>query len=564
MAAPAKGSLESICAVYESTLRFLSLAYELVAGAFLDVAEAGTGKKGDNGLDLYQEMNKVILQVASPFFNYQERFDQLEIKHSKVSTQLVAKDMQQAVGSVSSSSSTASLETLQDATERLKDLAPFVFPMVEGSLNRFELLNGGYLVTKALAAIDNILVGHAGELVIAIRTLSATMTADSIRLAESFDEQHVLCAMEVLKLAGAFRRDLRAFQVRTRERLGVLSERLGAHLNQQKSLQEAAAIAVGKRNAFNLPDSMSVIEIDSIVTKAVCGGDQQDDDLQNPALLVLQRLAASNADTVVALYPDSEEATKRLASSCHVFVFDVCSAVPRKHLSGMSQMPAWKEGTAANSLDSYGTLPQQYITLVGEHMLALVQALEPFASDPEALALANEVMDGVRDVALQAWGEFTAAAGLIHSDSVISALMDGKEIADLVVNNAALAEEDAELEGETGDDEKASAEFCNAWLDVVGLAVTGRLLERIMRIPQLTPKGCDHIAADLNYLVNVFSALGVAGHPHPLVSHLAELAVLTSDDLKERISSWDRSVAVEGAMRAIEVRIALLRGIPIN
>jgi hypothetical protein len=227
-------------------------------------------------------------------------------------------------------------------------------------------------------------------------------------------------------------------------------------------------------------------------------------------------------------------------------------------------MAAWKEGTTADAFDSYGTLPQQYITQVGEHMLALVQAFEPFAADPETLSLANEVMDGVRDVALQPWSEFVASAGVIGSESVVGVLMNGKGIINLVLNNAALTEEDAELEEGISEDEKVSAAFCNAWLDVVGLAVTGRLLERVMRIPQLTQKGCEHLSADLNYLVNVFSALGVAGHPHPLVSHLAELANLSDADLTAHISTRDRSNSVQGALRAVEVRVALLRGVSVS
>jgi hypothetical protein len=41
-----------------------------------------------------------------------------------------------------------------------------------------------------------------------------------------------------------------------------------------------------------------------------------------------------------------------------------------------------------------------------------------------------------------------------------------------------------------------------------------------------------------------FSALGVSGHPHPLLGHVAELAVLSGEDLAERISMRDRSNAV--------------------
>jgi hypothetical protein len=563
-----KGSFESVCAAYESTLHFLSLAYEVVAGAFLDLAESGRAKKGDTGVGLYNDMAAVISQVAAPFANYQQRFDQLEGRHLHVATSPVANDMRQTVGSVSSQA--AVLDTLQNATERLKDLAPFIFPLMEGSLVRFELLSGGYRVAPALGAVDKTLTKHVGEVVIAIQTLSAAMTADTNDLAEVFDEQHVLCAMEVLKLAGHFRRDLLTFEDKTRDRLSILSSRIVDHIQRDAEVEKATSQKTGISAAsFSLPDSLSVVEIDSILTKLVCGDDEdsgtaQETDESNPALAVLNRLAtAPEGERGIILYPEAEEAIRRLAHSCHTFVFDVCSAVPRRHLSSMSEMSAWKEG-ASSDFDSYGTLPQAYITQVGEHMLALVQAFEPFAADQEALSIANEVMDGVKDVALQPWSDFAASAGISGSESIIALLMNGKEIGDFVLNNSALSEEDAELEEGTSEAERASATFCNAWLDVVGLAVTGRLLERIMRIPQLTQKGCEHLNADLNYLINVFSALGVTGHPHPLVSHLAELSTLSDQDLKDHILARNRANTVEGALRSVEARVALLRGISVN
>ena len=560
MAAPAnKGSFESLCTIYESTLRFLSLAYELVAGAFLDVSESSSSKQDDNGMGLYEELLQVMVQVAAPFSNYQERFGALELKHSSVVTQPVAKDIHQAVNQVSVS---PSLESVQDATDRLKDLAPYIFPMAQGSLDRFELLTGGYLANNAISTVDKIVSGHVGELAIAIRTLSTGVTADPSRLADGFDEQHVLCSMEVLKLAGTFHQDLQAFESKSRERFGMLSQRMMDQSKREQELQEAKTTSKAK-NAFILPDSMSVVNIDSMLTKKICTGRDDMDDA-TVALSVLQRLALSPDEGGTSpLYPESFASFQRLVHSCHSFVFDVCSAVPRLHLDSMSDMACWKS-VASDDMNSYGTLPQHYITQVGEHMLALVQALEPFASDPEALELANYVMEGLRDVALQVWTEFAGAAGIMGSDPVVGSLMDSMSVADYVLNNAALAEEDAELDGDASAAEKASAEFCNKWLDVVGLAVTGRLLERIMRIPQLTPKGCEHLAADLNYLVNVFSALGVAGHPHPLVSHLAEISALSDDDLKMQITGRSKDDPVAAAMRSVEARMALLRGMVVH
>ena len=558
---PTRGSFETLCSIYESTLRFLSLTYDLVAGAFLDLVESGNSKKGDTGLELYQSMQDVFLQLASPFALYAQRFADLEGKHSRVIAGTVSKDIQQTVGAVSSTS--IDLQSLQDATGRLKDLASFIFPIVDGSLDRFELLNGGYRAKEALKSVDKTLSNHLEELIIAVRSLSAAMTVDSSKLASEFDEQHILCAMEVLKIAGNFRRDLRNFEGGTQTRMQSLYERMENYHAQEaglKSIVESMKNGSGSNTSFSLPDSLSVIEIDSYLTKVFCGeNDATAESDANPSLATLQGISASTSP-----FSSTEEAVKRFATSCHSFVFNICSAVPTKHLNELPDMPVWRESASTSDLDSYGTLPQQYITQVGEHMLSLVQAFEPFASDSATLSLVNEAMGGVRDVALQPWSDFIGSAGFVGSDSSISTLMNGKGIADLVLANSALGEEDAALEEGATEEEIASAAFCNAWLDVIGLAVTGRLLEKIMRIPQLTSKGCEHLTADLNYLVNVFSALGVAGHPHPLVTHISTLATLSDGDLETQIKSRNKASEVENALRAVEARIALRRGISIS
>jgi hypothetical protein len=50
-------------------------------------------------------------------------------------------------------------------------------------------------------------------------------------------------------------------------------------------------------------------------------------------------------------------------------------------------------------------------------------------------------------------------------------------------------------------------------------------------------KGCDLLAADFNYLINVFSVLGVAGNPRPFVGHMAMLASLGDDELRPTIEA---------------------------
>ena len=108
-------------------------------------------------------------------------------------------------------------------------------------------------------------------------------------------------------------------------------------------------------------------------------------------------------------------------------------------------------------------------------MLALVQALEPFASDKDALSLANLVMEGVERVALDPWKAFIDSIDCddLCDDQFIDALMKGQAVKDFVVNHDSMQNIDEE---ELDDEEDSEThKFCNQWLDAVCTAVTGRL-----------------------------------------------------------------------------------------
>lgn len=539
-------------------MRFLSLSYEAVASGWFDMVESDL-LDASGALELYNDITAIFLQVMTPFTSYQQRLSQLEVDYLGGQTLAIARDIRQAVTAVSA----LDLQSLQTAIEQLQELSSFCFPLAEGAIARFELLNGGYGPARALAVVDRIVSGHSGELTMAVKSLSAAIMADEEKLAKNMDEPHVLCALEILKLAGSFRHDLRSLEKKTRERLVLLAERMEKHTAQENLIQEAAAATKGTkaRNAFSLPDSLSEVEIDSLVTEAVCGGDDQH---MGGSHEVLKRLTACESGGTTTLFVEVNETARRFFSSCQTFVFDMCSCVPRLHLGGMSTLPSWK-GASADNMDSYGTLPQQYMTQVGEHMLSLVQALEPFASDKEALRLANEVMENVREIALGPWREFLRAAGSPagSSDDLVKELTEGKQLVDLVLGNAsAIYEETEEHEDDEDDHARDSAAFCDTWLDVVGMAITGRILERIMLIPSLSPKGCEHLTVDLNYLVNVLSALGIQGHPHPLLQHIAELAAMDENSLVEQIRSRDLSSPLSSSLAAFERRLASRQGIP--
>ena len=137
--------------------------------------------------------------------------------------------------------------------------------------------------------------------------------------------------------------------------------------------------------------------------------------------------------------------------------------------------------------------------------------------------------------------------------------LDNEEDDDEIVDDDVQDDDEEEEEGE-------SAVFCNKWLDVVGLAVTGRLLERTMRIPRLSKSGAEHLATDLNYIRNVFTALGITGHPHPLLGYMAQLVTLDDESLRSTIQRRRADTEVSEALEVIkraELRIAYVRNISV-
>lgn len=433
------------------------------------------------------------------------------------------------------------------------------------TMKRFKLFNSGYNAPATLSSIDVLLSNHASELAIAMGTLS-TNASFARGGGPEFDEQHVHCALEILRIAGSFKRNLQSFEHSVKDQLSILSDEI---IMADAVLKDSGAI----------PDELAPVQIGALLAGAACDPSPEyiDDGTGvkcSTTVVELRRLAGDKKDLKnisPPLFPKALDATSRLARGCLSLVFEVCSAIPERQLHGISALPVWKQDGALDEDEaSYGILPQPFITHVGEHMLALVQALEPFASDSEALGLANEVMEGVLDVAVQPWKEFVAAAGCSFKagdeKSQLEVLMRGRDLSRHFLDED--GEEDDGLEDDVGEEEEeasASAAFCNQWLDVVGLAVTGRLLERTMRIPRLGRKGAEHLATDLNYIRNVFTALGIAGHPHPLLGYVAQLVTLEDEALRSKVRRR-RDVmnvspeALEVIKRA-ELRISYVRGI---
>ena len=147
------GSLEAIAAAYESTIQFLSLAYDQMelwdgqtskdqggdniknknsnyvdnqASTIIDPSTLSkpqpsslTSPAQDPTNEALQSIRSAFLLVASPFLPYQRALAEAERHPMGEATSMVAKDVRGVVN-------------FEDAAERLGDLAPFMFPLAEG------------------------------------------------------------------------------------------------------------------------------------------------------------------------------------------------------------------------------------------------------------------------------------------------------------------------------------------------------------------------------------------------------------------------------------------------
>lgn len=510
----AKLSLDVVSTAYEATLAFLSLAHDQIMGAGLEAI-----------IDIFSV-------VASPFAPILQDLVKREVEHSYA-------DIARLQNATKRTEEIFTSSSIPKTVDHLSLICANIFPLVKGSLTRFEVLNCGCRAAATIANIDSQIGDHINELSIAISTLSVSMANDVNRAADNFDEQDVEGALELLKMAGLFMNNLQSFGVFAQERLRSLLAGLDA------------SIILEREGA---PDSLSAGEVGVLIARKVF---REDSEVHSADLTGICNVSPNEFHE--KKIPISYQAGQKLASACRMFVFDLCYAVPRKWLTSMSALSEWIEEDDGNIdiMSSYSILPQSYITHVGEHILALVQALEPFASNASALTLSKGAMKNMNSVAIEPWREMASSIGCAsgEDDGLIDSLMEGKSLPDFVIISE--FEEDEEEVDE-------SHRFCNEWLGVISAAVTGRILERMLKIQTLSSKGRDHLVTDINYIENVFSALGVSGHPHPLLTHFSTILALNEDDLKEMLSQRKDSGygrKIDRVLISAETRIAQMRNV---
>ena len=432
------------------------------------------------------------------------------------------------------------------------------------ALTRFELLNCGYWAPNAISTVDSLLSRNIQEIVNTVSALSKSIiNADGTTLASLNDEQSFQSALTILKNVGSLKRDLNLFTGQVSEQMRALATRM-AKANEFRSSSCSTSIHHANYiSEHNMPEELSSKDIQLFLAKAACANDDEDDKVGTDILLSLAEKEPG------LLFPDFNMTLGNLIQRCQYFVCDVCSAIPRYNLRALSTLSVWRNDFSEDdrSMDEpYGSLPQSLITQIGEHLLSLVQIFEPFASDPIALSLGNTAMENISHVPVPLWRDFVKTVGC-HDELQTSSIMDlisGSSLTDLILINVGSShhenESDDEVEAET-----SSTIFCNQWLNVISSTVTAVLLDQTMKVTKLSPMGCDQLASDYGYLMNVLSALGLPNHPHKLLGHVVQVSRMSDDEIKSRIElgklTYKKSGFLVDIVYLVDRRLAQLRGL---
>ncbi len=174
------------------------------------------------------------------------------------------------------------------------------------------------------------------------------------------------------------------------------------------------------------------------------------------------------------------------------------------------------------------------MTATGEHLLSLLQQLEPFArSSSFADAALTIEKGGTTKLAIPQWKTFGRALGFSDENLVVGlsdvasgaaytfiTSYDNNDDSDeaTAADQTQTRIEDGGVNDEEEDDDESERDvlcFCRDWLLAIGGGAVGAFLCEIAKVKKFSSLGAAQLAADCAYLGNVLHALDL--QPHPLL-----------------------------------------------
>jgi hypothetical protein len=282
-----------------------------------------------------------------------------------------------------------------------------------------------------------------------------------------------------------------------------------------------------------------------------------------------QPLTASSFNGALFVYSLRE--ALNFSATCRQLVFDVTMRNIRSSLDQIPKLDAWCGKTSP----AYSIQPSAHVTRVGEHLLSLYQELEMFARDETART--DVAVNDLSPLTEVDWKKLSTLLPLTEAEtSSLTDLASARSIKGIALqgggdgdgdDNDDDDDDDAGDEGGEGEEEdeeeKAVAAFCNEWLLVAVRSTYAIFISKLLAIPKVDECGLSQLSADLDYLLNVTSALGL--DKHALADHMSQLFKLSREQFSESLNrKRPRSCGAQGGVvRKIETQFAGVRGVAV-
>ena len=178
----------------------------------------------------------------------------------------------------------------------------------------------------------------------------------------------------------------------------------------------------------------------------------------------------SYRDLAYRLLPNPGHACVNLSTVAHDMVADVLCKHVRKQLDGLPTWSDWKSKGEKNvfslQLPTFDLQPKEYVTHVGEYLLTLIQHIEPYVEREKGFS----------------------------PDNTRSSAQPPQQPLDSVY-----------------------------WISLVGKRTVALVVAAIRQIPYISEFGARQLVADVDYLTNVLTAIGLSGSDYELLLqvHLA-------------------------------------------
>ncbi|KAL6873771.1 hypothetical protein ACP4OV_013853 [Aristida adscensionis] len=413
-----------------------------------------TGTFARNIQHLFSESDlSVVLNtlkaIYSPYETFKARYGQME--RAVLSAEMAGIDIR---GAVSRGVGAQGIE-LSETVRRMEESIPQIIVLLEAAVERCISLTGGSEADELVLALDDVMLQYISN------------------LQETLKSLRMVCGLDNTAHSDALRKDTgsekkeapRMLDVSEEEEWSIVQGALQVLtvadcLTSRTSVFEASLRATLARIGTNFSLSGFGSSLDK--SPAATGDENTELPLGGRAALDIAAIRLSDLpdkskklftlleqskDPRFHALPLTSQRVAAFSDTVNELVYDVLISKVRQRLNEVARLPIWSsvEEQGGLPLPSFSAYPQAYVTSVGEYLLTLPQQLEPLAE------------------------------GISGNDAV---------------------NDEAQF-------------FATEWIFKVAEGATALFMEQLRGIHYITDRGAQQLAADIEYLNNVLSALSM-------------------------------------------------------